>query len=202
MYFHGPFGETVVYEDIPRDMRAEASDARFELVEYLANADETIGEMFLNEETPKSGDIHAAIRRATIARAFTPVMLGTALKNKGVQPLLDGVVDFLPNPTEVDNFALKQTDLEKENDEEGVKILMNPERSDRHPFVALAFKLEQGKFGQLTYLRVYQAGVAQQNTEGSASFEMIRVQSHSCDLYRDPKRSEQIFYVVNLISHG
>ncbi len=165
IYFHGPYGETVVHEDIPPDMRAEASDARFELVEYLANADETIGEMFLNEETPNSTDIHAAIRRATIARTFTPVMLGTALKNKGVQPLLDGVVDFLPNPTEVENFALKQTERERENDEEeGVKILMNPERSDRHPFVALAFKLEQGKFGQLTYLRVYQGSVKKNDT--------------------------------------
>ena len=156
--FQGAYGEKIVYEDIPVDMRAEASDARFELVEYLANADETIGEMFLNEETPKTSDIHAAIRRATVNRTFTPVMLGTALKNKGVQPLLDGVIDFLPNPTEVDNFALRQVEEESE-DEPAEKILMNPERSDRLPFVALAFKLEQGKFGQLTYLRVYQGSV-------------------------------------------
>ena len=166
VYFHGPFGEDIVYEDIPAAMRSEASDARFELVEYLANADETLGEMFLNEETPKTADIHAAIRRATVARTFTPVMLGTALKNKGVQPLLDGVVDFLPDPTEVENFALRQTEEEEEvvvvvssEEQAANKILMNPERSDRHPFVALAFKLEQGKFGQLTYLRVYQGAV-------------------------------------------
>jgi elongation factor G len=161
VYFEGAYGENIVYKDIPSEMRAEACDARFELVEYLANADETLGEMFLNEVTPKTTDIHAAIRRATVSRAFTPVMLGTALKNKGVQPLLDGVVDFLPNPTEVDNFALKHTGDEAATmgEESANRILMNPERSDRHPFVALAFKLEQGKFGQLTYLRVYQGSV-------------------------------------------
>merc|ERR1719347_1991522 len=162
IYFDGQYGDNLRYEDIPADMRAHAVDARAELVEYLANADEQIGEIFLMEETPTTADIEAAIRRSTIARTFTPVMLGTALKNKGVQPLLDGVINYLPDPSEVDNFALKnKNDTEEEEPE---KVLMIPDRSNKAPFVALAFKLEQGKFGQLTYLRVYQGCVSKGDT--------------------------------------
>uniref|UniRef100_A0A6Q2XYF7 Elongation factor G, mitochondrial n=1 Tax=Esox lucius TaxID=8010 RepID=A0A6Q2XYF7_ESOLU len=87
-----------------------------------------------------------AIRRATVQRLFTPVLVGTALKNKGVQPLLNAVLDYLPNPTEVNNYALL-------NDE---YIMMDPTRDTSQPFVGLAFKLEAGRFGQLTYVRVYQ----------------------------------------------
>merc|ERR1719427_749555 len=159
IYFDGAYGDTLRYEEIPADMRTHAGDARAELVEYLANADETIGEMFLMEETPQTEDIIAAIRRATVARTFTPVMLGTALKNKGIQPLLDGVVSYLPNPAQVDNFALKFK-KNADEDSEPEKLLMVPDRSNKEPFVALAFKLEQGKFGQLTYLRVYQGSVS------------------------------------------
>merc|ERR1719317_410778 len=143
IFFDGPYGDVLRYEDIPVDMRAHAVDARAELVEYLA-------------------DTEAAIRRSTIARTFTPVMLGTALKNKGVQPLLDGVINYLPDPSEVDNFALKNKN--NEDEEEPEKVLMIPDRSNKAPFVALAFKLEQGRFGQLTYLRVYQGVVSKGDT--------------------------------------
>jgi len=163
IYFDGAYGESLRYDEIPVDMRAHAKDARAELVEYLANADETIGEMFLMEETPTTEDIIPAIRRATVARTFTPVMLGTALKNKGVQPLLDGVVSYLPNPSEVENFALKWK-KNADEDSEPEKIPMISDRFSKEPFVALAFKLEQGKFGQLTYLRVYQGSVSKGDT--------------------------------------
>uniref|UniRef100_A0A8C8IDI8 Elongation factor G, mitochondrial n=1 Tax=Oncorhynchus tshawytscha TaxID=74940 RepID=A0A8C8IDI8_ONCTS len=86
---------------------------------------------------------------ATVQRLFSPVLVGTALKNKGVQPLLNAVLDYLPNPTEVNNYALF-------NDDDSTKILMDPTRDASQPFVGLAFKLEAGRFGQLTYVRVYQ----------------------------------------------
>ena len=159
IYFQGDYGDKIVYDDIPVDMRDEALDTRLELIENLANADDILGEFFLEEKTPQTADIHAAIRRATMSQNFTPVMLGTALKNKGVQPLLDAIVDYLPNPSEVQNFAnLHKTSGDPE------KVLMNPERSDKDPFVGLAFKLEQGKFGQLTYLRIYQGMVKKGDT--------------------------------------
>merc|ERR1719427_365212 len=159
IYFQGDFGTEIVFDDIPAEMKDEVEERKFELIEHLANADETIGEMFLEEQNPTTADIHAAIKRATIAQTFTPVMMGTALKNKGVQPLLDAVLDYLPNPSQVENYALLQ-----KSETDTKKILMNPERSNNEPFVALAFKLEQGKFGQLTYLRIYQGTVKKGDT--------------------------------------
>ncbi|XP_037089550.1 LOW QUALITY PROTEIN: elongation factor G, mitochondrial-like, partial [Pollicipes pollicipes] len=95
---------------------------------------------------------------ATLARQFTPVMMGTALKNRGVQPLLDGVLAYLPNPAQVENFALDETVLTPEGKPKQVR--MSPLRDSSHPFVSLAFKLEAGRFGQLTYLRCYQGRLA------------------------------------------
>jgi len=125
----------------------------------LADADDLIGELFLEEKTPDETQIREAIRRTTIARTFTPVMMGTALKNKGVQPLLDAVVDYLPNPSQVTNLAIdtSKTSVDEETGEERqVTVKLDPERSNAHPFMGLAFKLEQGKYGQLTYMRIYQ----------------------------------------------
>ncbi|XP_074536078.1 elongation factor G, mitochondrial [Halichoeres trimaculatus] len=152
MYFDGSFGQSIRYDEIPADFRAEAGDRRQELVECVANADEILGEMFLEEKIPTNDDLKAAIRRATVQRLFTPVLVGTALKNKGVQPLLDAVLDYLPNPTEVKNYAI----LNEEGSSETSKIQMDSKRDAENPFVGLAFKLEAGRFGQLTYVRVYQ----------------------------------------------
>ncbi|TNN80408.1 Elongation factor G, mitochondrial [Liparis tanakae] len=143
MYFDGPFGQTIRYDEIPADFRAEAADRRQELVECVANADELLGEMFLEEKIPTNADLK---------RLFSPVLVGTALKNKGVQPLLDAILDFMPNPTEVKNYALLNDEVSSETS----KIQMDPARDSVHPFVGLAFKLEAGRFGQLTYVRVYQ----------------------------------------------
>uniref|UniRef100_A0A8C4DH46 Elongation factor G, mitochondrial n=1 Tax=Dicentrarchus labrax TaxID=13489 RepID=A0A8C4DH46_DICLA len=146
MYFEGPFGQTIRYDEIPADFRAEAEDRRQELVECVANADEMLGEMFLEEKIPTNEDLKAAIRRATVQRLFSPVLVGTALKNKGVQPLLDAVLDYLPNPTEVKNYALLNNEI----------FFLRNAVDSTHPYVGLAFKLEAGRFGQLTYVRVYQ----------------------------------------------
>ncbi|XP_012151420.1 mitochondrial translation elongation factor G 1 isoform X1 [Megachile rotundata] len=150
LYFEGNFGEIVREDDIPANMRTEAQDRRQELIEKLSNVDEKLGDMYLNEAKVLETDIKDAIRRSCIKRTFTPVFLGTALKNRGVQPLLDGVLDYLPNPGEVENYALQ------EDNNGTTKVLLNSERSNNFPFVGLAFKLEAGKFGQLTYFRCYQ----------------------------------------------
>ncbi|KAK0161026.1 hypothetical protein PV327_009545 [Microctonus hyperodae] len=150
MYFEGGFGEIVREDEIPQAHRAEANDRRHELVEYLSNVDETLGELFLNETAATEQDIKGAIRRSCLKRTFTPVLVGTALKNKGIQPLLDAALDYLPNPGEVTNYALK------ENHGKSEKIILDPSRNGNKPFLGLAFKLELGKFGQLTYFRCYQ----------------------------------------------
>lgn len=151
IYFNGKFGETACLDEIPAENRVEASERRHELIEYLSNCDEIMGEMYLEERPIKESDIKAAIRRSCLKRTFTPVLVGTALKNKGVQPLLDAVIEYLPNPGEVQNFALRE-----EKDKESKQVLLDPSRTNKNPFVALAFKLEAGKFGQLTYMRCYQ----------------------------------------------
>ena len=131
-------------------MRAEAKDRRAELVECLSNVDETIGEIFLNDKVPTTEEIHASVRRMCLERKFVPVFCGSALKNKGVQPLMDGIIKYLPNPSEIKNYANKQ------EGDKTIKVEMDPSRSGDKPFVGLAFKLESGRFGQLVYIRAYQ----------------------------------------------
>uniref|UniRef100_A0A2I3NBD1 Elongation factor G, mitochondrial n=1 Tax=Papio anubis TaxID=9555 RepID=A0A2I3NBD1_PAPAN len=153
--------QIVRYGEIPAELRAAATDHRQELIECVANSDEQLGEMFLEEKIPSISDLKIAIRRATLKRSFTPVFLGSALKNKGVQPLLDAVLEYLPNPSEVQNYAI----LNQEDDsKEKTKILMNSSRDNSHPFVGLAFKLEVGRFGQLTYVRIYQGELKKGDT--------------------------------------
>jgi elongation factor G len=134
-------------DEIPEHLKELAAEKRAVLIETLADVDEEIAEIFLNEETPTVAQIKAAIRRATIARTFTPVVMGSALANTGVQRMLDAVVDYLPNPSEVPNYALDRRRNE-------TRVSLVPYNAD--PFVGLAFKLEEGNYGQLTYVRVYQ----------------------------------------------
>ncbi|CAD6209708.1 GSCOCG00010808001-RA-CDS [Cotesia congregata] len=152
IYFDGNFGEMLREDEIPKNMQAEAHDRRQELIEHVSNVDEKLGELFLNESSITEDDIKSAIRRCCLKRSFTPVLVGTALRNKGVQPLLDAVIDYLPHPGEVVNYALKPT----EGQSEPTKVVLDSVRNGNKPFVGLAFKLELGKFGQLTYFRCYQ----------------------------------------------
>jgi elongation factor G len=151
LYFEGNLGNQIRIDEIPKDMLTEASERRQELIEHVSSVDETLGEMFIEEKTPTIDDLKNAIRRSCLKRKFTPVFVGTALKNKGVQPLLDGVLDYLPNPAQVENIALVEV-----SGAENEKQILNPARDGKSPFVGLAFKLEAGRFGQLTYMRCYQ----------------------------------------------
>nr|NVI74808.1 iconoclast [Cucujiformia] len=151
IYFEGHFGEIMKYDAIPNEMLSESKEKKHELIEHLSNVDEKIGELYLEEKEITENDIKGAIRRTCLKRTFTPVFVGTALKNKGVQPLLNGVLDYLPNPGEVENYALKEHE-----GEDTQKVILDPARNNSSPFVALAFKLEAGRFGQLTYMRCYQ----------------------------------------------
>ncbi|ESW98239.1 hypothetical protein KL918_004015 [Ogataea parapolymorpha] len=148
IYFEGSQGEKLrIEKEVPADLVDLVEEKRATLIEMLADVDDELAEVFLNEEEPSTDLIKAAIRRATIARKFTPVLMGSALANKGVQPVLDAVVDYLPNPSEVLNTA-----LDIANNEAPVNLIA----ASNQPAVVLAFKLEEGKYGQLTYLRVYQ----------------------------------------------
>jgi elongation factor G len=147
IYFDGDNGENIRIEEIPDDLRDEAETRREELLEAASLFSDDLTEAILEEQAVSEELLLSAVRQGTLERQLTPVFMGSAYKNKGVQPLLDGVVSLLPRPTEIKNEAL---DMEK--DEATVPLSNNPD----DPAVALAFKLEDGQYGQLTYIRVYQ----------------------------------------------
>jgi elongation factor G len=150
-YFDGESGEIIREEAIPADLVEKAKADRQEMIEKVAEVDDTLGELFLSDAAITNEQLMAAIRRATIALKMTPVMCGSAYKNKGVQLLLNAICSFLPNPAEITNEALDQ-----KNAEAKVILESNPDK----PFVGLAFKLEDGRYGQLTYMRIYQGKVS------------------------------------------
>lgn len=151
IYNEGLKGDIITESDeIPADVKPVAIERRKMLIETLADVDDEIAEIFLDERTPSAEQLKTAIRRATIALKFTPVFIGSALADKSVQPMLDGVCDYLPNPSEVENLA-----LDRRRNEAPVKL----NSYNSLPFVGLAFKLEESNFGQLTYIRVYQGSL-------------------------------------------
>lgn len=149
-FFDGEDGENIREEEIPAEYLALAKEKKAELIEKLADVDEELGEKFLMEEEITQDLLVAAIRRQTILLKFVPVFMGSAFKNKGVQLLLDGIAAYLPSPPEVRNEALDQN-----KNEEKVVVPSDP----KAPLVALAFKLEDGRYGQLTYMRIYSGTV-------------------------------------------
>ncbi len=165
-FFDGKDGEKVRDEDIPAEFADAAKAAREQIIEGVADVDDELAEKFLGGEEISVEQLRAAIRRATLALKMTPVMCGSAIKNKGVQLLLDGVVHYLPNPKEVVNEAHDQA-----NGEAKVTVESDPTK----PFVGLAFKLQQDKYGQLTYFRVYQGTVKAGDTIFNTSNEMRKV---------------------------
>ena len=141
-------GEDYVVEEIPADLLEKAKEARHQMVETLANADDAIMEKYLDDQPLSEEEIIAGIRRATLADKLTPVLTGSAFKNKGVQPMLDAVNRYLPSPLDIKSIV-----GHKVGDEE-VEIERQP--SEDEPFSALAFKImSDPHLGKLTFVRIY-----------------------------------------------
>ena len=155
IYFDGENGEILRYEEIPADLVDKAESMREELIDEISLFSDELTDAILEESEIPEQMLISAIRAGTLARKITPVFLGSAYKNKAVQPLLDAVVKFLPSPQDIENEA-----LDMNADEATVKLSHN----FADPIVALAFKLEDGMYGQLTYIRVYQGTVAKGDT--------------------------------------
>ncbi len=154
-YFDGDNGEHIREEAVPAELADECKKYRENLIAAVGEFDEEVGMKYLEGQDVTVEELRRAIRAATLSLNFTPVMTGSAYKNKGVQLLLDAVTYYLPNPHERENIALDQN-----NNEEKVVLKSDP----KAPFVALAFKLDEGRYGQLTYMRVYQGSVKKGET--------------------------------------
>lgn len=149
LYFEGQSGEDVRIEEIPEDLKDEAVKRREELLDAASMFSDELTEAIL-EERVEEKLIHEAVRKGSLSRELTPVFIGSAYKNVGIQPLLDATNRYLPSPTEVNYVALDVDQGEREI----------PLQVDSGlPVVALAFKLEVTPYGQLTYLRIYQGAI-------------------------------------------
>ncbi len=169
LYFEGQDGSDVRVAEIPAHLKDDADKYRQELIEAAAMFDDDLMEHVL-EGTETSEELIAAIRKGVLAEQFVPVFLGSAHTNVGVQPLLDAVVRYLPNPTEIKNTA-----LDLDNNEAPVTLSCN----GTDPTVALAFKLDDGQYGQLTYVRIYQGRIVKgedlYNTRSRKKFKVGRL---------------------------
>jgi len=153
--FEGVHGEVVNSGPIPEELLDEAREKREELLDAVSIFSDELTEAILEEKEIEEPLICEAVRKGTLTRELTPVFMGSAYKNKGVQPLLDGVARFLPCPKDVRNEG-----LDMDRDEAPVELAADP----KAPIVALAFKLEEGQYGQLTYIRVYQGSLGKGDT--------------------------------------
>jgi elongation factor G len=149
-YFDGPNGENIRTEEIPEDLLKKAKEKRDVLLDAVSMFSDELMEAYLEDRVAEEMVVKA-VRKGTLSLKLTPVFIGSAVKNKGVQPLLDGVIQYLPSPKEVTNIA-----LDRKNNEAEVVL---ESRSDA-PLVMLAFKLDDTQFGQLTYVRIYQGRLA------------------------------------------
>jgi elongation factor G len=161
VYFEGPSGDDIVEREIPEDLKQEAEEKREIMLDAVSMYSDELMEAMMEEKVTEEL-IHQAVRKATISQEITPVYMGSAYKNKGVQSLLDAIIAYLPNPTEVANEA-----LDMDNGETPVRLTAEADK----PTVALAFKLEDGQYGQLTYIRIYQGSVKKGD-------ELYNVRSH------------------------
>lgn len=158
IYFDGTQGENIREEDVPAEMQEQYKTARNELLEALSMFSDELMEMLLSEEEPSEELLHQIIRNAVWSRQLTPVFLGTAYKNKGVQPLLDAICKYLPAPGDVDNFAYK-SGLDTSDPDAKIPLVSD----ENSPAVAMAFKIVDDAFGTMTYMRVYQGVIEKGN---------------------------------------
>ncbi len=154
MYFDGDNGEDVRIEEIPANLAADAAKKREIMLDAVSMYSDELMEAML-EGSPTVEQIREAVRLGTLSLKLTPVLVGSAYKNKAIQPLLDAVGYYLPNPVQSENVALNLLDNEAE-------VKLSSDSND--PLVALAFKLEDGRYGQLTYVRTYQGKLAKGDT--------------------------------------
>jgi len=155
IYFDGVYGEDVRIQEIPEDQLSEAINKREELIDAASMFSDELTEAILEEQDVTESMIITAVRNGTLKRELTPVFMGSAYKNKGVQPLLDAVANLLPCPYEVKNEA-----LDLDDNEARITLFCESEK----PVVALAFKIEDGQYGQLTYIRVYEGSLSKGDT--------------------------------------
>ncbi|MBR9814452.1 elongation factor G [bacterium] len=151
-------GDPLAYElqDVPEDMKAEVEEYREALIETALDMDDDLMEAYLEGEEPSIEDLKRCIKKGTLDLEFFPTYCGSAFKNKGVQLVLDAVVDYLPNPTEVD--PQPEVDLEGNETGEFATVDVN------EPFRALAFKIMDDRFGALTFIRIYSGKIAKGDT--------------------------------------
>ena len=180
IYFDGANGENLRYEDIPADMKDDAVKYREEMLDAVSMFDDSLMEAIMENgyDNLPEDKVIAAIRKGTLAEQFVGVFCGSAHVNKGIQPLLDAVVRYLPAPDEVRNEAF---DLDK--NEEVVEL----QSVENKPCVALGFKLEDGQYGQLTYTRIYQGKIKKgeelYNTRAKKRFKVGRlVRMHAAEM--------------------
>ena len=147
VYFEETLGAKYEYQDIPDDLKQEAEDARVLLLESIAESDEALMEKYLEGEELTVEEIEQGIRKACLDISFVPVLCGSAFKNKGVQPLLDAVIKYLPSPLDVE--AMIGTDI-KDTEKE-----IERKADNKEPFSALAFKIIADPHGTLSFVRVY-----------------------------------------------
>ncbi len=155
IYFDGDNGENVRVEEIPDDLKEASETARNAMLESLSMYSDDLMEKLLAEEEISEELIHDITRHAVLHQEFTPVFLGTAFKNKGVQPLLDAIVRYLPSPPEISNEGINPQD-----ETEKIKLESDPAK----PLVAMAFKIVDDEYGQLTYTRIYQGKIEKGGT--------------------------------------
>ncbi len=178
LYFEGQFGEEVVEYDIPEHLKAQADELHEKIMDAASMFSDELAEAYLEGDYSEE-QVVSALRTGVLRREVLPVFLGSAYKNKGVQTVLDAVVNYLPNPTEVSSRA-----LDLDNNEQEVELYSDEEK----PTVALAFKLEDTQYGQLTYIRIYQGSLKKGdelfNTRAQKKFKigrLIRMHANKMD---------------------